>query len=110
MKKFTCQGLLILISMCIFSGCTKYWYQEGKTIDECKKERLACFEELKDYSSDWRDMGQYEFEFMTNCMKEKGYRLFREDKLPLRVKREDPDRWQGHARFKGVAGIPDEEK
>lgn len=94
---------LILIPMLVFSGCTTYWYQANKTIDECKQNRLECFEELKKYSSNWRDMGDYEFKFMEDCMRQKGYTLLKEGELPLRVKREDPDRIL-HARLHGVAG------
>ena len=94
---------LILIPMLLVTGCATYWYQADKTIDECKQERLECFEELKKYSSDWEDMGDYEFEFMEDCMRQKGYTLLKEGELPLRVKREDPDRVM-HVRLHGVAG------
>lgn len=94
---------LISIPMLLFTGCATYWYQADKTIDECKQARLECFEELKKYSSDWRDIGEYEFKFMEDCMRQKGYTLLKEKKLPLRVRREDPNRsvnWWLH----GVAG------
>jgi hypothetical protein len=94
---------LILIPMLLFAGCTTYWYQAGKTIDECKQERLACLEELKKYSSNWQKMGDYEFKFMEDCMRQKGYTLLKEKELPLRVKREDPDRTL-HYRLHGAAG------
>ena len=96
-------AILILITLLPFAGCTTYWYQAGKTIDECKGDRLGCLEELKKYSSDWREMGNYEFKFMEDCMRQKGYTLLKEGELPLRVKREDPDRLL-HARLHGVAG------
>jgi hypothetical protein len=48
-------------------------------------------------------MGNYEFEFMEDCMVQKGYRPVKESKLPLRVKREDPDQLL-HWRLRGVAG------
>ncbi len=93
----------LLILMLSFAGCTTYWYQADKTIDECKQSRLECFEELKKYSSDWRDMGDYEFKFMEDCMRQKGYTLLKEKELPLRVKREDPDQTI-HFRLHGAAG------
>jgi hypothetical protein len=89
--------------MLLIAGCTTYWYQGGKTIDECKQDRLACLEELKKYSSNWRDMGDYEFKFMEDCMHQKGYTLLEEKELPLRVKREDPDQLV-HYRLHGAAG------
>ncbi|MHC4744324.1 MAG: hypothetical protein ACYS8Z_20605, partial [Planctomycetota bacterium] len=90
------------------AGCAKYWYQEGKTFNEAKQDRKDCLEELKKYSPDWRDMGEYEFKFMNECMKSKGYRLVTENKLPLKVKRDDPDLMQNYRR-KGIAGTLDEE-
>ena len=94
---------LILIPMLVFSGCTTYWYQANKTIDECKQDRLGCLEELKKYSSNWRDMGDYEFKFMEDCMRQKEYTLLEENKLPLRVKREDPES-SLHWKLHGAAG------
>ena len=73
---------LILILTLLFTGCNHYWYQPNKSIDECKADRQACFEELKKYSSNWKDMGHYEFEFMENCMKQKGYSIVKEKKYP----------------------------
>jgi len=102
MKRFLAVTPLLIL-MCFFAGCTTYWYQADKTIDECKQDRLECFEELKKYSSDWEDMGGYEFKFMEDCMRQKGYTLLKEGELPLRVKREDPDRVM-HLRLHGVAG------
>ena len=97
---------LILIPMLLLAGCTTYWYQAGKTIDECNQDRLACLEELKKYSSSWRDMGDYEFKFMEDCIRQKGYTLLKEGDLPLRVKREDPDR-SLHWKLHGAAGTID---
>jgi hypothetical protein len=94
---------LILIPMLLFTGCTTYWYQADKTIDECKQARLGCLEELKKYSSNWREMGDYEFKFMEDCMRQKGYTLLKEKELPLRVRREDPDRLLHH-RLHGASG------
>jgi hypothetical protein len=97
--------LLVLTSF--LTGCATYWYQEGKTISECKLDRRKCLEELKKYSSNWSDMGSYEFDFMEDCMFEKGYRLVTEDKLPMRVRREDPAP-SLHWRLHGMAGTLDE--
>ena len=97
--------LLILTSF--LAGCATYWYQEGKTIRECKLDRRECLEELKKYSSNWREMGSYEFDFMEDCMFQKGYRLVTEDKLPMRVRQEDPEQ-SLHWRLHGTAGALDE--
>jgi hypothetical protein len=102
-------AVLILLLMLSFTGCATYWYQADKTINECKQNRLECFEELKKYSSNWRDMGEYEFKFMEDCMRQKGYTLLKEGELPLRVKRQDPDRLT-HFRLHGVAGTLSQEK
>ena len=98
-------SLIILIFF--FTGCATYWYQEGKTIRECKLDRRECLEELKKYSSNWRDMGSYEFDFIEDCMFQKGYRLVTEDKLPMKIRREDPEQ-SLHWRLHGMAGAIDE--
>jgi hypothetical protein len=36
-------------------------------------------------------IGSYECDFMKDCMKQKGYNLVGEDKLPYNVKRRDPE-------------------
>ena len=102
MKRYA-SATLILILMLLFTGCTKYWYQADKSIDECKADRHECFEELKKYSSNQHDRGEYEFKFMEDCMKQKGYSAVKENELPLRVRREDPDRTDNWF-TKGVAG------
>ena len=94
---------LILIPMLLFTGCTTYWYQADKTIEECKQDRDECIGELEKYSSNWRDMGDYEFKFMEDCLRQKGYTLLKEKELPLRVKREDP-KSSLHWKLHGVAG------
>ena len=106
MRRFIATTLVLILTV-FFTGCATYWYQEGKTLNECQKDRLECFEELKKYSPGWASMGAYEFEFMEECMKQRGYRLVTEKKLPLRVKRRDPDQLL-HPRLHGVAGTLDE--
>ena len=98
--------ITVLLILTMLTGCADYYYQEGKTFQECKQARLDCFEDLKKYSSNWQGMGQYEFEFMEKCMKEKGYSLAKEADLPLRIKRDDPDQML-HWKLRGVAGTLD---
>ena len=102
MTRLTLTTLLLLI-FAFLSGCTTYWYQTDKTFDQCRQDRKDCLEELKKYSSNWQKMGNYEFKFMEECMLSKGYTPVKEDKLPLKVKRQDPDRML-HARLRGIAG------
>ena len=45
-------------------------------------------------------VGGPEYKFVEACMKEKGYSLVSEGKLPLDVKRQDPPGWY----VRGVAG------
>jgi hypothetical protein len=101
MKRFTGVALWALM-LCCFSGCTQYWYQEGKTFAECQQDRDACFKELQK-RSDMTGTMTYEFKFMEQCMTEKGYKLVGEDKLPLGARRQEPDvtlQWG----MKGIAG------
>lgn len=56
-------GLFLLTS-----GCSKYWYQEGKTFEECRVDRAKCFEELKQRSDFSDSYADYEIKFMNECM------------------------------------------
>lgn len=79
-------GLVVLAA-----GCQRqYWYQEGKTFDECEADHEACQAELLK-RTDRRYASSYKHRFIENCMQEKGYELIAEKDLPLDVKREDPD-------------------
>ncbi len=82
--------LILMLSALLFiaSGCT-YWYQEGKSFNDCEQDLQQCYQEMKKYA-DTNDIGSYEINFVKDCMKEKGYKLVTEDKLPKNVKREDP--------------------
>jgi hypothetical protein len=95
--------LIILLFVLLTSGCSKYWYQEGKTFDECKIERAKCFAELQKRSDFSGSTMGYEIKFMNDCMMKKGYRDVSKDKLPLDAKRQEPES-SFHWRVRGVAG------
>ncbi|MHC4155731.1 MAG: hypothetical protein ACYST6_12520 [Planctomycetota bacterium] len=104
MKRVLGLTTLMAVALCSLAGCTTYWYQEGKTFDECKQERLECHEEVKKYSQSQEELGRYEFKYMEDCMVRRGYRLVTTYKLHVTVKREDPNLavpWQIH----GVSGF-----
>ncbi|MHC4170551.1 MAG: hypothetical protein ACYSWQ_26735 [Planctomycetota bacterium] len=98
----------------LLAGCDKYYYQEGKTFKECAKDRHECVADLKErLGVVSRRPGGYEYEFIENCMKHKGYRLVTERQLPLGVKRLDPDqsmRGKLYGYRRGIAGTVDEEQ
>jgi hypothetical protein len=111
MKK--CMALWTLCLICFLTGCAKYYYQEGKTFNQCAWDRAECLFELKkrlaSHSDGW---GDYRYKFLENCMKNKGYQLVTEDQLPLEVKRQDPDsglRGYLYGYRRGIAGALDEE-
>jgi hypothetical protein len=109
MNRYLGIATLMVLLLCFVTGCATYWYQEGKTFEECKQENLECYEEMKRYSSNWEDLGSQEFELMEDCMGQRGYRLVTERELFVRVKREPADPnvpWMIH----GVAGFVEEEK
>ena len=103
-------ALVFIAATCICGGCAKYYYQEGKTFEQCKRDYQQCAAELaKRVTND--KPGAYEHKYMEHCMKEKGYTIVAEDKLPLSVKREDPDvSLQGflYGRRQGLAGALEE--
>ena len=100
MRKQALSGLIV--TSLLLSGCAQYWYQDGKTFQQCKQDRQACFDALSK-RTDFVGTGDYEFKFLTECMQDKGYRLVKEDELPLDVRRESPDT-SLHWRAKGIAG------
>jgi hypothetical protein len=88
---------------CLFQGCSSYWYQEGKSFEECEQARAQCRNELLK-RSDFKNLTvQYEVEFMKDCMGQKGYKQTYQNDLPLNVKREEPDSTL-HWRAVGLAG------
>jgi hypothetical protein len=56
--------------------------------NECDQDLQLCYDDLQKYA-DMRSIDAYEVDFIKDCMKEKGYRLVTEDKLPRDVKRQD---------------------
>ncbi len=97
-------SITVLSVILLFSsGCAKYWYQEEKSFKECIYARAECFEELKKRTDFSGQTADYEIDFMNMCMQSKGYSEVSSDKLPLDVKRLEPNtslNW----RARGVAG------
>ncbi|MHC4203848.1 MAG: hypothetical protein ACYSTT_04305 [Planctomycetota bacterium] len=99
--------VMTLISICFLTGCTKYWYQEGKTFTECKQELQECRSEMQKYRDDVQySLGVYDLSFERDCMESRGYRLVKERGLPYRVKRQGPNTLINEKY--GVAGILEE--
>jgi hypothetical protein len=100
--------LLLTCLVCLSAGCAKYYYQESKAFEECAKDRMDCLSELKQrLGTVSQRPGNYEYKFIEDCMKRKGYRLVTENKLPLDVKRRDPDtsfKGQLYGYRRGIAG------
>ena len=94
---------LLFVSVVLLSGCEQYFYQEDKTFTEASQDQQQCRQELLRRYDLKGFTKQYEIEFMENCMKEKGYSIVNEDKLPIDAKRERPQT-SIHWSAKGVAG------
>ena len=103
------KNLKVLMTICLvlsLGGCGRYYYQEGITYVECERDWAGCVQQLKQQKRvlDW---GAYEYRFVEDCMKHKGYKLVGGGKLPLDAKRRDPDRSTiglMRGRRQGVAG------
>jgi hypothetical protein len=80
---------VLLILSCFTCGCA-YWYQADKSFKDCERDLEQCHDELKMYA-DMTRIGSYEIDFVKDCMRQNGYKLLTEDKLPRHVKRRDPD-------------------
>jgi PBP1b-binding outer membrane lipoprotein LpoB len=96
-------GIFLLPLILFSAGCSKYWYQEGKSFDECKQARAECFEELKKRTDFSNPTADYEIKFMNECMQSKGFQEVSAKELPLDVRREEPET-SLHWRTRGLAG------
>jgi hypothetical protein len=88
--RFVFTALLLAAASLCLGGCAKYWYQEGRTFDQCRKDLAASQAEAVRYSDVARTdgIGRYESKFIHESMENKGYHLVGESKLPVRVRRE----------------------
>ncbi len=93
---------LLLAPIISCAGCTSFWYQEGKTFNECARDLQECVTEMKTYSDRSINLGVYDIRFEKDCMKRRGYKLVKERKLPLRTRRQGPSSSAGTY---GVAGL-----
>jgi len=104
-------AILLPCLVCILTGCGRYYFQEGKTYNECERDWTVCVSELNKLKTvlDW---GAYEYRFVEDCMKNKGYKLVFGHELPLETKRRNPDSTTLgllRGRRQGVAGILERE-
>ena len=109
MKSWSALAFAVMICLC--GGCARYYYQEGKTFEQCKQDYEACEAELAKRVTNEKP-GAYEHKFLEHCMTQKGYITVTEGKLPLSVKREDPDlslRGLIYGRRRGLAGALEEQ-
>ncbi|AQT68650.1 hypothetical protein STSP2_01819 [Anaerohalosphaera lusitana] len=83
--------LLLLAAAVLVSGCNRYWYQSGISFDQAVQDWEDCEAELRKRSTLDNRWSSYPVEFEKACMKQKGYELLREGKLPLTAKRQDPE-------------------
>ena len=98
-KSLLVVSLLVLLAS--LTGCTKFWYQEGKTYQACQRDLQQCAAEMHKYSNKDINLGVYDISFERDCMEQRGYRLVKERSLPLRVRRQGPGTLAGTY---GVAG------
>jgi hypothetical protein len=74
--------------------------------ENCEQDLRQCYNQLIKYA-DMNSIGTYEVDFVKDCMKEKGYRLYSENDLPKFAKRRDP-RMDTFWLLAGVSGTVDE--
>lgn len=95
-------SIFLVLLLCSVGGA-KYWYQEGKNFDECKRARAECFDQLTKRADVTSPTADYEIKYMNECMWAKGYREVSAKELTLNVKREEPET-SLHWRTRGIAG------
>ena len=54
----------LLVLLASLAGCTKYWYQEGKIYEECKRDLQQCVAEMSKYSDKDINLGVYLLVFL----------------------------------------------
>ena len=96
-------GFMALLCVWMACGCSKYWYQEGKSFGECKHARGECYDKLMRRSDLSGLAVEYKVKYMEACMQEKGYRLLSQRELPIDVIREEPPS-TFYWRANGIAG------
>jgi hypothetical protein len=98
-------AVFIAVSVVVLfhSGCAKYWYQEGRSFEDCRNARADCFAELSRRTDFGDPLDDYDIEFMDACMRAKGYRPVFSSELPMHVKRDAPESSM-HWRYHGIAG------
>lgn len=89
MRKVICIICLMMIGS---SGCTAYWYQPGKTLEQCSQDIIECKFEAKRSGLFPLQLGFFSTspspmeKYYIDCMRLKGYRSYQEKYLPVGVK------------------------
>ncbi len=82
-------GLVAALAILTVGCQQQYWYQAGRTFDECKADHEDGWAELLK-RTDLRYQHTYKNRFLEDYMQRRGYWLISDEDLPLDVKREDP--------------------
>ena len=96
----------LLVLIVFLTGCTKFWYQEGKTYEQCRRDLQQCAADMNKYSNKDLNLGVYDISFERNCMEQGGYRLVKERSLPMRVRRQGPRAFPGTYGVAGTLEVP----
>jgi hypothetical protein len=96
--------LLLVLSVVVFSGCTRYWYQPGVTFEQAQIDHNECFKSILQQEP-VITMTSAEIRQMNNCMTQKGYQLVFEGQLPKSADRINPV-YSPYWKLNGVAGVP----
>lgn len=101
MKNLVLYFVLMLI-LCLYSGCTQYWYNKDKTFTECKTDYIEC-RIGADMAIDNDDcLCNEKIRYEEKCMKAKGYKLISERSLSPSARRRPADEIYGEKY--GIAG------
>jgi len=79
-----------ILAMFVISGCATCWYQEGKTLEDCRNDWLFCYNLaekriIKEGEKDY--FGVQKAKLTKQCMKSIGYQVVPEEQLPEGVRR-----------------------
>jgi len=102
----TARILIALPMICLFAGCTQYWYQPGASLEQAQADHQECFKGILEQGA-ITAMTSAEVQAMNACMMQKGYSLVFEHEIPKAADKTNPV-GSPHWKLNGVAGLPGE--
>jgi len=79
MKKLLVILVLVFVGV---GGCGTYWYQPGKTLEQCLQDSKECAYDANKHGFDYFDCDS----LYRQCMEVRGYQQFLKEHLPMGIR------------------------